>query len=398
MQTTTEKSKKRPRKVSFVSAMLVLALVLMFAAVSIPNLLRSRIAANEASAVGSVRTINTALATYAAEHPGQGYPEKLSELSPYIDPVLAGGQKSGYQFRYEPEFRNASGAVTSFKVEAKPMSAQMGTRRFSSDEGGQISFRTGAASPEQSLDGGAPAPVGNPAPEIRRTIETASLTLIASDPGAVAEKIRAVAFHLGGYVDSMRVSGDGAGKQVSIAIRVPSVRLGEARLQVRGLADHVANEQDDARDVTGNFVDLESNLRNFRVEEAQYREIMRRSGSIKDTLAVAERLADVRGRIERVQGQMNLLSHQTEMALLQVSVSAEVVPQPVDVRWHPIAEVKAAFSAAAGDLTDYADFMIAVLFRLPVFILWAATLLGSALAVWRVLRWIWSKRLPAPAV
>jgi len=176
-----------------------------------------------------------------------------------------------------------------------------------------------------------------------------------------------------------------------------AARFDEARREVRALGERVKNEQDDAQDVTGKYVDLESNLRNYHAEEAQYLEIMRRSGSIKDTLAVAERLADVRGRIERTQGQLNLLAHQTQMAVLEVTLCTEAVAQPVDVRWHPKAEIKAAFWDAADDLSVYANFMIAVLFRLPVFLLWVITVLVSALCGWRLLRWVWKRLLSAPA-
>src|SRR5690242_14352627 len=99
-----------------ITILFAVAGILLIAVISIPNLLRSRIAANEASAVGSVRTLNMAVASYAADHPDKRYPEQLSDLSPYIDGVLVNGTKSGYNFRYEPQSRDALGAVKSFKV------------------------------------------------------------------------------------------------------------------------------------------------------------------------------------------------------------------------------------------------------------------------------------------
>lgn len=223
-----------------------------------------------------------------------------------------------------------------------------------------------------------------------------SMGLIVAEPGAVAERIRAVAYRLNGYVDTEHLGYEGAGaNQVSIAIRIPAARFDEVRREVRALGERVKNEEDDARDVTAEYVDLNSNLRNFHAEEAQYLEIMRRSGSIKDTLAVAERLADVRGRIERTQGQLNLLAHQVEMAVLEVTLCTEEIAQPPDVRWHPLAEIRAAFWDAARDLSTYANFMIAVLFRLPVFALWTFTGLLSAIGTWRLLRWLRQRVAPS---
>ena len=389
MQTTSTPRKKNSRVSWPVKLLAVATLAVTIASVSIPNLLRSRVAANEASAVGSIRTLNTSLVTYASQHPNEGYPQKLSDLNGLIDPVLAGGVKSGYRFQYQPQPPDIDGAVKSFRITAVPVTArQSGTRNFPSNESGVINYQVGAG-PAQPLDGGAPQQSERTTPEQRRILRKASMNLVVADPASAAEQVRTIASRAGGYVESVRLSDEGSGaKQVSIAIRVPSARVDDARRQVRALGQRVRNEEDDALDVTGQYVDLQSNLRNFHAEEAQYLDIMQRSGSIKDTLAVAERLADVRGRIERTQGQLNLLAHQTEMTLLDVTLAVEAIAQPVDLHWHPRAEIKAAFWDAADDLSTYANFLIAVIFRLPVFGLWAFTALVSALLGWRLLRWI----------
>jgi len=380
--------------------LLIPAIIALVVALSTPNLLRSRIAANESSAVGSVRTINTAAAAYSSAHPGEGYPRNLADLAPYLDRPLAQGIKSGYSFRYTAQPADYDGAVKGFRVEAVPVSeGQTGQRSFATNESGTISYRPAAGAPESKLDGGDTLQAEPQAPaEPRKMIRRGSMTLVASDPATIAENIRAVANRLGGYVESVRYSNETANsRQAVIAIRVPAARFDEVRRQVRGLSERVSGEEDDARDDTGQYVDLESNLRNFHAEEAQYLEIMRRAGSIKDTLAVAERLADVRGRIERTQGQLAMMSHQVEMALLEVTLRTEAVVQPVDVRWHPRAVVTAAFFDAADDLSHYANFVIGVAFRLPVFLLWVMTLFVSGFAGWRALRWMWKRAFPTPA-
>jgi len=67
---------------SLIELLIVVAIILIIAAIAIPNLLRSRIAANEASAVGSLRTINSAEITYAATFPTNGYAVALGALGP----------------------------------------------------------------------------------------------------------------------------------------------------------------------------------------------------------------------------------------------------------------------------------------------------------------------------
>src|SRR6266851_5315564 len=74
--------KKNQKGFSLIELLIVVAIILIIAAIAIPNLLRSRMAANEASAVGSIRTINTASVTYSTTYPAQGYPVSLTQLAP----------------------------------------------------------------------------------------------------------------------------------------------------------------------------------------------------------------------------------------------------------------------------------------------------------------------------
>ena len=75
--------------------------------------------------------------------------------------------------------------------------------------------------------------------------------------------------------------------------------------QIKSVAVSVDREDVEAHDVTREYIDLDARLRNAQAEEARYLEILKRATTVKDTLEGAEKLSNVRGRIEQLQGEMN---------------------------------------------------------------------------------------------
>lgn len=232
----------------------------------------------------------------------------------------------------------------------------------------------------------------------RKIVRTGTMQLVVTDAPAAVQRLQSLAQSLGGYVESSNLTQVGETMNGSVKLRVPAARFDEARSGARAIGLRVQSESVEATDVTRQFVDLEASLRNFRAEEAQYLEIMKRAGKIEDVLQVAEHLSDVRGRIEQTQGELNLLSHQVDMSTLTITLIAQAEARVAGLEWRPLYNARRAFRDLLQGLADYADTMVGILIYLPLIFVWIATVLFFALVAWKVGRWVWKrflKRTPA---
>jgi type IV pilus assembly protein PilA len=152
-ETRIKTEMRKQKGFSLIELLIVVAIILIIAAIAIPNLLRARIAANESSAASGIRTINTAMISYFSSY--QTYSPTLVALGPggptatcpnppvaatscLIDGVLAaastvGTAKSGYVY-------GATGTATGYTAQANPASAQTGVRSFCSIEDAVVRF------------------------------------------------------------------------------------------------------------------------------------------------------------------------------------------------------------------------------------------------------------------
>ncbi len=146
---------RKQKGFSLIELLIVVAIILIIAAIAIPNLLRARMSANESSAVGSVRTINTAQVSYNAAYPDVGFTTTLASLGGpsgasctpsstsgcFIDSVLSTGTKSGYTFKMTAGSCTAGTPQNCYAITANPANAgQTGIRSFCSFEDAVVRY------------------------------------------------------------------------------------------------------------------------------------------------------------------------------------------------------------------------------------------------------------------
>jgi len=134
---------------SLIELLIVVAIILIIAAIAIPNFMKSKMAANQASAVESLRMIDTAEVTYSSTY-NVGFSATLAYLGPpsgatptaqaaaLIDNTLATGFKSGYALVYSSGPVDASGRINAYEVTGTPMNSSTGSTYYYTDQSGVI--------------------------------------------------------------------------------------------------------------------------------------------------------------------------------------------------------------------------------------------------------------------
>jgi prepilin-type N-terminal cleavage/methylation domain-containing protein len=157
VRSMTIRSRRQARGFSLIELLIVIAVILTIAAIAIPRLLRSRMMANETSAVASLRTLCTVQVSYESTYQ-VGYAPSFAALGPppvgvapsagsagLIDAVLVGGIKSGYRFTYTPVDSNGDAKMDTFTITAAPLTpGQTGDRYYFVDQSNVIRFNNGA--------------------------------------------------------------------------------------------------------------------------------------------------------------------------------------------------------------------------------------------------------------
>lgn len=160
----------------------------------------------------------------------------------------------------------------------------------------------------------------------RKVIRKAELTIEVESPASAESKVSSLVERLGGYIESSERSlfadeGERARARVALELRVPQERLGEALRELKRLGSGAETERIGAEDVTDEYVDVDARITNQRHLEQQLVLLLAQANSVESALKVHQELTNVRTDIDRLEGRKRLLTTQSALAKISLSLA-----------------------------------------------------------------------------
>jgi PKD repeat protein len=154
----------------------------------------------------------------------------------------------------------------------------------------------------------------------RMVIKNAYLTIVVDNITSVMAQITALATNYGGYVVNSNVGENQNQLYASISFRVLAEQFDATITALHNMSVDVKSESTTGQDVTQEYTDLNSRLRNLEASEAQLLELMTRAGTVEEILAVQQQLTSTREQIELIKGQIQYLEQSSNLALFTVTL------------------------------------------------------------------------------
>jgi hypothetical protein len=199
-----------------------------------------------------------------------------------------------------------------------------------------------------------PSASSTQAPE-RMIVRTANVRIIVGDTSKTVEAVTKSIEAAGGYVSDSQIWRDGELLRARVTMRVPADKLTQTLAAIRSLAKRVENETISSSEVTAEYVDLESRVRNLEATENELRELLKvvrlNSRKASEVLEVHQQFTAIREQIEQARGRMRYLSQVSAMSSVSVEIIPDAIAQPVvEPGWRPVVIAKDASRALIGVL------------------------------------------------
>lgn len=214
----------------------------------------------------------------------------------------------------------------------------------------------------------------------RMIIRTATLQLQVKDVTPSLDEVRGLAGAHGGYVSQSESRLEGEYTVATITLQVPVREFDSVISKLRKVGIKVLGENVSSSDVTEEYTDLQSQLRNLQATEQRMIALMQKAERIEDILTLDREMRQIQGEIERAQGRINFLGKRAEMSTITVSLHPQAAPVAVQTKtvegWDPVQVAVRSWNASLELLSGVVSALISVV----VFMWWAIPLL--LLAAW----------------
>jgi hypothetical protein len=203
-------------------------------------------------------------------------------------------------------------------------------------------------------------------------VRTADVKIVVADTAKAVDAVTKSIESTGGYVSGSSVWREGELLRAKLTLRVPADKLTSALAAIRAQAKRVETETITSEDVSQEFVDLESQVRNLEATETELLELLKvarvNSRKATEVLEVHEQLTSIRGQIEQARGRMRYLSQVTAMSSIALDVVPDAIAQPVVQKgWQPLVVAKDASRALVALLQNLATAAIwLVIYVVPI--------------------------------
>lgn len=214
---------------------------------------------------------------------------------------------------------------------------------------------------DNSASGGGDARLANVE---RIVIQNADLAVVVSNVEARMSEIQSMAEEMGGFVVSSNLYQTYTNNSVlvpeaSITIRVPAENLDEALETIKAGAVEVRSETRSGQDVTAEYVDLKSRLKNYEAAERELSELLENAASTEDVINIFNQLAYYREQIEITKGQIQYYEEAAALSAITIRLIAEATIQPIEIAgWQPQGVARDAIQDLIYFWQDFVDFLI----------------------------------------
>lgn len=205
----------------------------------------------------------------------------------------------------------------------------------------------------------------------KKVIKIGEITMHVNSIENALKEIRSIAVSYGGDEISSDFSKNTIKKSGMITVKVPADQYDQALEAVKKISPLVVRESTNAQDVTAQFIDLESRIKNKKDHETRLRTFFDRAEDVDELIQVERELSRVRTEIEQMESQLKYLSEQTQFSTMYITLyeDEDVV---VSNAWRPLQVVKDSFNTLLHRSTDLIDSTIRfVIIVLPFILLFA---------------------------